>query len=141
MEDRKTSAFRILKGDTYTNAMLVAAFLSGPFAAIGSLGNTCVYYTALIVSVLSLVGFFTRYIYCIKRKRFIRSSLLPYFIRDCMFPYSITLSALIVHPDGKDCKSTLWFALILLVIISITYIFAQAQIKIGDNDNSDENKR
>lgn len=129
MEDRATSALRILKGDTYANSMLIIAFLSGPFIALGSLGNSFVYYTALFVSVLSLAGFFTRYIYCIKRKLIIRSTLLPYFIRDCMFPYSITLSSLILHPNGKDCKSALWFALILLVIISITYIFAKTKMK------------
>lgn len=136
MEDRATSALSILKGDTYANLMLVIAFLSGPFIALGSLGNSFVYYTALIVSVLSLVAFFTRYIYCIKRKLLIRSALLPYFIRDCMFPYSIALSSLILHPNGKDCKSALWFALILIVIISITYIFAKTMMKKQQRENT-----
>ena len=136
MEDRVTSALRILKGDAYANLMLVTAFLSGPFVTLGSLGNSFVYYTALIVSGLSLIVFFARYIYCIKRKLIIKSSLLPYFIRDCMLPYSIALSALILHPNGRDCKSALWLALILLVIISITYIFAKIMMKKQRRENT-----
>lgn len=116
-------ALEITYGDVYVNCMLVIAFLASPFMTVGRMGNPCVYYISLAVSILSLIIVFGRGFYCFKRNKYVKSSLLPYFMRDCSLPYATTLSALIMHPDGKNCEMALWFSLGLFIIVSVIYVF------------------
>lgn len=123
MNNRLHSSPKVLTGDVYANCSLIIALLASPFMSLGSIGYECIYYTGLAISLIFLTVFFVRIFYCYKKNRYTRSSFLPYYMRDCTLPYVTVLSALIVHPDGKNCSPALWFALSLFIVVSLIYLF------------------
>lgn len=106
-----------LRDDIYSELLFGVLVLTGPFMTIGMDNNRIVWYISLAIAICALVGLVARVWYCIKNKVAKQTSKLTFTFLGLLFPYAITLSALISDPTGKDSSESLWFAALLVMLI------------------------
>lgn len=111
-----------LKGDDYADILCNIMILSGPFIAVGWIGNIVVAYIACAVGIAALLCLIARIYYCARHSIAERSPRARHIMSELLFPYSILLSSLIIAPEGKIIACSLWFTVFICILIIIEYI-------------------